>query len=226
MKDRSLSKLGGTCSILVGVSYVLGAVAYLLQPAGLQAGGDLAEFWPTLAQNPTMNTLLHWAFALTGVFAIAAVAGISEGVRPFNEGWVHWTSALAYLGYAAMVITHFRAVAVYRTLAAAYVAGDASTQTAVGAIGYLLFDLDPQGWLGSGSVGLWILVMNLLALRSDVWPKPLAYLGIGASILSWLLVAGAVIEIPSLVTIAAGLGLIVVPIWFIWIGLRLRGANS
>lgn len=226
MKDDSLSKLGGTCSILVGVFYALGAIAYLLQPAELQAGADLAQFWPALAQNPTMNTLLHWAFALVAVFAIAAVAAISEIVRPANEGWVRWTSGLAYLGYAAMAITNFRALAVYRTLAAAYVAGDASVQTGIGALGYLLFDLDPQGWLGFGGVGLWFLVVNLLALRIDTWARTLAYVGIIGAILYWLMVAGAVLEISLLVAIAAGVGLIVGPIWFIWTGLRLRWASS
>lgn len=226
MKDDSLRKLGGTCSILVGVFYALGAIAYLLQPAELQAGADLGQFWPALAQNPTMNTLLHWAFALVAVFAIAAVAAISEIVRPANEGWVRWTSGLAYLGYAALAITHFRALAVYRRLAAAYVAGDASVQTGIGALGYLLFDLDPQGWLGFGGVGLWFLVVNLLALRIATWPRTLAYVGIIGAILYWLMVAGAVLEISLLVAIAAGVGLIVAPIWFIWTGLRLRWASS
>jgi hypothetical protein len=41
-----------------------------------------------------------------------------------------------------------------------------------------------------------------------------------------LMVAGAVLEISLLVAIAAGVGLIVAPIWFIWTGLRLRRANS
>jgi len=221
MKDNSLAKLGGTCSILVGVSYALVGIAYLLQPAELQAG-DLAQFWPTLAQNSTMNTLFHWASALVAVFAIAAVAAISEAVRPANEGWVRWTSGLAYLGYAVMATSHFRSLAVYRTVAAWYVASDASVQAGIGTLGYLLFDLDPQGWLGFGGVGLWLLVVNLLALRRGIWPKTLAYVGIAFAILGWLVVAGIVLEIPLLLAIAAGLGLIVAPIWFIWMGLRLR----
>lgn len=227
MKDNSLNKLGGTCCILVAVSYFVFGAAYLLQPAELQTEAAVtAQFWATLAQNSAMNTLMHWAGALVGVFAIAAVAAISERVRPANEGWVRWTSGLAYLGYAVMAVSNLRAVAVYRTVAAAYAAGDASVQAGIGALGYLSFDLDPQAWFSFGAVGLWILVVNLLAFREEAWPRTLAYLGIAGSVLSWLGLAGVVLEIPPLVAIAAGLGLIVVPIWFIWMGLRLRRASS
>ena len=161
MKDNSLSRLGGTCSILLGISYLVGGAAYLLQPAELQTG-DTAQFWVTLAQDSTMNTLLHWAFGLTGIFGIAVVMAVSELVRSTDEGPVRITSGLAFLGYGVMATTHFRSAVLYRVVAAAYAAGDASVQAGIGTLGWRQFDLDPQGWLTFGTIGLWILVVNLL----------------------------------------------------------------
>ena len=225
MKDDSLSKLGGACSILVGVAYLLMGITYLLQPAELQAGGDPTLLWPTLAQSPPMHTLQQWAGALAGVFAIAAVLAISEVVRPANEGWVRWTSALAYLGYAVLAISSFRALALAPTLAEAYMTGDASTQAAIVVAGSFV-DLEPQGWLGFGATGLWMFVVNLLALGRGTWPKTLAYVGIAGGIFSCFVVGGMVLGIPLLIAIAGALGgVIVAPIWFIWMGLRLRQAN-
>jgi len=225
MKDNSLSKLGGTCSILVGVSYVLVGITYLLLPAGQKPGAGPAQFYPSFAQNPTPSALMYWEFALGAVLAIAAVMAISEVVRPANEGWVRWTSNLAYLGFAVTAISNFRTLALMPTQAAAYVAGDASTQAAIAATGEI--GLDPYGWLQFGGIGLWVLVVSLLALRGGTLPKTLAYVGIAATILYWLVVAGFVLDIEALMAIAAGLGgIIVAPIWYIWMGLRLRRASS
>lgn len=148
-----------------------------------------------------MNTLHHWGLALSGVFAIAMVMAVSGVVRAANEGAVLFASGLAYLGYTVLAISHFRSLAVYPTLAEWYVAGDASVQAGIGAAGYLI-NLDPQGWLGFGGPGLWALVINLLALEKGIWPKALAYVGIGTGILAWLVVAGNVFEIPLLIAIA------------------------
>ncbi len=226
MKDDSLRRIGGICSVLLGLAYLLGGLAYLLQPAELQAAADTTEFWSVLAQDSGMNTLMHWGFGFTGVFGIAVVMVVSELVRSWSEGSVRVTSGLAYVGYAVMVTTHFRSAAVYRAVAEVYVAGDASVQAGIGALGWRLFDLDPQGWLTLGAVGLWILVVNVLALREARWPNMLAYLGIASGLLSWLAVAGSVVEVPVLVAIGAGLGIVVAPSWFIWIGVTLGRPKS
>ena len=191
MKDDSLAKLGGICSILVGVSYVLVGVTYLMQPADLQVGADPSLFWPTLAQNPTMNTLNHWAAALGAVLALAVVPAISQVVRPHSEGWVRWTSSLAFIGFAVTAIENFRVLAVYPTQVAAYVAGNASVQAAITASRPLIY-LDPQAWLQFGAIGVWVLVVNLLAHRTGTWAKGLAYVGIASAILYWLVVAGSI----------------------------------
>ena len=225
MQDNSVGKLGGTAAILVGVSYIVVGIAYFLQPPELQAGGIGNPFWTTLAQNPTAHVILQWALALGGILALAAIPAISMLVRSASEGWLRWAAALAYLGFAVVAISNFRAVALERSWAADYAAGDASTQAAIATLGTA--GLDPQGWLVFGGVGLWLLVVSLLALRGDTLPLILAYLGIATTVAYWLVVAGLVLGVALLVAIGAGLGgIVLAPIWYIWMGVRVRAASS
>ncbi len=227
MKDNSLSKLGGTCSILTGVTIVVVAVLYLLLPPEQQDACQCPEkFLAATAQNSTLYIAEYWLFGLYSLLAIAAVLAISENVRSVNEGWVRWTSTLAIIGLAVNAIDSFRRVALDPARAVAYMQGDAAVKAALTVPGALQ-GLDPQDWLRGGAFGLWALVVSLLALRGGTWPKPLAYVGIGTAITYWLAMAGVVFQLPSVLTIVAGIGAILLaPLWYIWLGLRLRQAAS
>lgn len=221
MNDNSSRKLGGTCSILVGVSYLVVGVMYLLMPVEQRAGADPGAFLSSYAQSPIMATLEYWGFALGAVLALAAVPAISEKVRSGSEGWVRWTSSLAIIGFAVTAIQYFRYLAFYPGRAAAYLAGDAASRAAIAA-NQATMALDPDGWLAFGGVGLWFLVVNLLALRGGNWAKPLAYVGVAGAIAYWFVVAGFVLEVDVFVTIAAAAAVILGPVWYIWAGLTLR----
>src|SRR5215813_8445077 len=112
MKDNTLSKLGGTCSILVGVSYIVVAVIYLLMPPNQQdaAGIPPGEFLESLAQNSTLYIAGGLVFALGSLLGIAAVLAISDSVQSVNEGWVRWTGILAILGFAVNALDSFRRI--------------------------------------------------------------------------------------------------------------------
>ncbi len=225
MKNNSLSKLGGICSILVGISYLVVGITYTLAPADQKAGADAAKFLMSYAQSPTMITLEYWGFALGAVFALAVVLAVSVKVRSAGEGWVRWTGNLATIGFAFSAVQYFRYLAIYPDRAAAYAAADAATKAAMAA-NQSMMALDPQGWLTFGGVGLWFLVINMLALRGNLWPKILAYVGIIGAIAYWLVVAGFVLQIGTLVAIAAASAIIVGPVWYIWIGLILQRTSS
>ena len=227
MKDNTLSKLGGTCSILLGISYVLVAVIYIVMPAEQKdaAGISPEAFLESLAQNSTLYIVGGLVFALGSLLGIAAVLAISERVRSVNEGWVRWTSTLAIIGFAVNAIDSFRRIALDPARATAYVKGDAAIRAAL-TVPSAQPGLDPQAWLRLGAVGLWVLVVSLLALRVDIWPKPLTYLGIAVTIVYWLIVASNFLQIQLFTAIVAGVGLVILtPIWYIWLGLRLRKAT-
>lgn len=227
MKDNSMAKLGGTCAILVGISYLVIAVAFFLLPAGQEPPvvGSEGEYFTSVAESSTAQQVEFWAFGLSSLLAIAAVMAVSDLVRSANEGLVRWTSALAIIGFAVMAAQYLLLQDHTPRLAAQYVQLDESAQAALRAMGPRVLAAD--GWLDFGVVGLWFLVVNWLALRGGELPKGLAYVGLAGGIAYWLVVAGNVLDIPLLITITAGLGgAILAPIWNIWTGLRLRQADS
>ena len=221
MEGKKLLKLGGICSILVGISYLVVGITYVLGPAEQRPGATSADFLTSFAQDPLMSTLMYWAFALGAVFAIAVVLAVSEMMLSASEGWVRWTSNLAVIGFAVTALDYFRFLALYPAMAATYAAGDAVIKTATEASQFAL-SLDPYGWLMFGAVGLWFLVVNLLAINENSWPKILAYVGIAGGIAYLLVVAGYVLQIYTLNLIAAVGAIIIGPIWYIWTGLRLQ----
>ena len=224
MKSDSLNKLGGLCSILVGALYVLVGATYVLLPPEQQAGGAADAFYRSFAQSPTLSMINFWAFALAGVFALGALPAVTESVRSVDEGWARWTSNLAYLGFAVTAIDFFRNIALQPDRAAAYVSGDASVQAVLAAPTFGA-GLDSQGWLGFGGVGLWVLMTSRLAMRSKLWPNTLAYVGVAVGVLYWLVVVSLVFDNAALLQIVAALGgVVAAPVWYIWVGMRLRKA--
>jgi hypothetical protein len=229
MKDTTLSQLGGICSILLGVSIIVVGVTYLpLPPAQQQIVGLYTQpgaFLASVAHDFTLLTVEFWAEALGALAGIAAVLAISERVRSVNDGWVRWTSTLAIIGLAIAALDDLRFLALTPARAAAYVQGGAAVRAALTVPG-ALEGLDPHHWLRLGAVGLWVLVVNLLALRARTWPAPLAIVGIAVALVYWLAVAGIVLQIHAAITLVAGAGAIILaPLWYIWLGLRLRTAR-
>jgi hypothetical protein len=220
MKNNSLGQLGGLCSILVGISYVLIGVLFLLLPADQQPGSDSVAFYTSVAQNPTLIRVYYLVFALGAVIGLGALPAISETVRPLHEGWTRWTTSLAYLGFAVTAIDNFGYWASEAYRAGVFVKADASTRLAIDAS---VQGLDTEGLLGFGCVGAWVLVVSLLAMRANIWPRLLSYVGIAVAILYWLVVAGNMFDIGVFLSIAAALGgVILAPVWYIWNGLLLR----
>ncbi len=225
MDDKSGAKLGGVCSIIVGILYVLIGITFLLVPAEQKGGIDeIARFLPSFHKNPTAMTLLYVEFALCAILAIAAVPAISGIVRTVNEGWTRWTSNLAFLGFALVAIYYFQMLAIAPSRAAAYVAGDVSTKAALA----VPIGVDPQFLLRYGVIGLWILVVSVLALRGGKLPKILSIVGIIAAILYWALAVNDVLGVAMVMRpiIAIAGGIIAAPIWFIWVGLKLLKTTS
>ena len=227
MKDNTLSKLGGTSSILTGVTIVVTAVLYLLLPAEQQdACGCPEKFLVSISQSSTLYMVEEGMFALSSLFAIAAVLAISENVHILHKGWVLWTGTLAIIGQAVNTIEALHRMVFDPLKAAAYVKGGTAIKAALTVPGAVQGLFDPQGWLRFGVVGFWVLVVSLLALRDSVWPKLLAYVGIGGGIAYLLVVPGQALQIQWFIAIVAGIGgVVLIPIWYIWLGLRLRRAG-
>jgi hypothetical protein len=219
MKSDSMFKLGSVASFLTALfllTYLLGGA---LRPAA-QNGSDINAYLLSLAENSTLTMILFWSGVLYGLFAIAVVMSTSDLVRNANEGLVRWTSTLTIIGYAVAVIWYFALQQANPALAAGYAQADETTRAAVALIGPL--SLDPQFWMSYGLTGLWFIVLNWLANRSDQLPRILAYLGIVAGIASWLVVAGSFLGNGGLETAGFVLSSFTLIIWYVWTGSVLR----
>ena len=227
MKDDSLYKLGGVCSVLVGISYVIIGITVLLESRALTVENNAQApilFWES---NRAVLLSQYWAMALGAVFALAVIPAVSEKVRNLGEGWVRWTSTLATLGFAVTILDNYWAIVMTPRLAITYQTGDQALRSALTAPGAAQF-IDIQGWLGYGAVGLWVLVISLLALRGNVLPRLLAYLGVAVAIAYFLVVVTMVFpDVRGIILIIAALGgILLAPLWYGWMGLVLYRNSS
>lgn len=225
MKDNSLAQLGGVCSILLGVTTALYSLVFVLLPAKQHLGVGAAEFLPSLAtEGSTLLRLEFYLMAAAAVLGLAVVPAVAALVQHLNEGWVRWTSNLALLGFAVNVISDLLMAARFPPIAAAYVAGDASTKAAL-AVTWRT-SLDPEGVLGFGAIGVWILLVSLLARRADTFPKPLVYIGAVLGVVLLLIPVLIFAQQARWIDFLAALGVVLGPVWYVWLGVVLRRAGT
>jgi hypothetical protein len=220
MKANSVLSLGGVCSIILGVITGLAGLTYLILPDAQKLGMKAVDLLPSFAANSTLLTLQSLELALAGVFGLAVVPAVAQLIDPVNEGWSHWVSSLAYLGFGVSAVSNMIVVARLPGIAAAFVAGDAATKAALAPV--WRSTLDWQGMWQYGAGGVWILVASLLLLRGNRLPKPLNYAGVVAAVFTLLIPIAFILKIPALFIIVASIGGIVATIWYIWLGLALR----
>lgn len=220
VQDNSFNKFGGTCAILAGICYALMGLAYFFDPTARTRTHK--DFWTALREHPVPHILGHYLFGLASLFTIGAIPAIAGLVRPANEALVRWTTSIANIGYAAIALFSFRAVAIDRGRAKDYLEGDDATKVVVVHGGKYLDEYDPHGYIQAGGVGLWLMVISLLARRHKIWPKRLTELGILGAILNWVAMLGLMINFEPLIAISAAGAVVVAPIFLTWVGLILR----
>jgi hypothetical protein len=224
MKANSLYKLGGIASILVGISYVVIGITSVLIPTKLGGVPDVQSPFMYWEANKTMLLTQWWTMLIGAVFALAVIPAVSATVQHLKEGWVRWTSTLATIAFAVVILDNYWSIVYTDARAQAYMTGSEAIRATLTVPGAPQ-SIDVQGWLAYGAVGIWLLVCSVLALRSQAWHKGLAYLGIFGAFLYFFAVAAQVI--PDLVmsgafVFAGILGAIFAPIWFTWMGIHLR----
>jgi hypothetical protein len=198
------------------------AVLYLLYPPELQDNCHCPDrFLTTLAHDSTVYMVVSGLFALNSLLNIAAVQAISETVRGGGKGWVRWTSVLAIIGLGVNALDQIRHGVRDPVQATACAQGDATAKAALTVPGALQ-GLDPQGLIRFTTVGLWLLVISLLALRGRVWPGLLAALGLVSALLYALGAVAQSVQSQMLVVVLAAVGaVILLPVFYIWLGLWL-----
>ena len=224
MTDRDITRLGSICAFLAGALVPVSAVAFLLMPTAQQTWADPAAYLESFAEAPTYAMIEYSANVIGAILGLAVVIAIPYILRPVHEGWLRWASVIAVLGYSVIAVQYLREIALIPPMAERYMMADAGTRAATAGNLYFVL-LDPHGWISYGAIGTWLITISILALRGARWPRLLSIIGIGGGIAYWLIVAGTVLHVEALVTIAAAAGVILAPITLIWIGMILRRSN-
>jgi hypothetical protein len=210
-------RVGGTCAILVGVLTAMAGITYLFLPEAQRLQVPGATLLPSFAEDGSVLRLELLELGLLGIFGLGAVVALSRQVASDRAGWVQWASTIATVGFAVTAVGQFITLERLPRVASAFVAGDQATQDSLAAM--WKSTLDPYGLFGFGGVGLWVLVISVLALRQNQTPRALWSLGIVVGILYELVPLGQILESSGLIVFTGLAGGILAAIWYSWAGL-------
>jgi hypothetical protein len=158
------------------------------------------------------------ALAAMGVLGLAVVGPIRRLVDG-DEPWLRWTSNLALVGFAVGAVGNTLVMGKLPGIASAFVAADDANKGVIAT--FWRTTLDPVGLWQFGAVGVWLIVVGLVAWRRGRLAPLGAYLAIAAGvshlIIPLVLLASAQ---PALAILAVIFALVIV-VWFGWVGLLL-----
>jgi hypothetical protein len=218
MKDKNLLGVASICAILLGIAKIGSALLYIIMPADLRAETAGKIFLPAFAANPGPLMAFFWVEALVGVLGIAIIPALSSLSKGKNSGWMNWSSNMALIGYAVSSVGYLLSIARLPAIAKTFVA-DPSTQAVLAVTWKSSIDL--LGFWGYAAIGFWILVLSITALQNKSLPGWLAILGVIVSIPHLVIPIGTYFKLQTLLLGVAIVGLLL-PIWYIGIGLHLR----
>ena len=229
MANEKSSRLGSVCAVLLGASYSIVGLSYLLLPEEQQGGTllhDPEKFLISMSRSAALITVHHLAFGLGALVGLALVFAVYDMARRFNEAWVRWLSGLGVFGFAVTAIDNFKIVAAEPIRAVRYMAGEATVKAIMKETDYLV-SIDPHMWLGYGLVGLWVLGASWILLRNRAVPRLFGLLGIAIGFIYFFVEAGTVLRSEAWLTAAAALGAVLAgPVWYIWLALILKQSGA
>jgi len=195
MRATSYERFAGLCAILAGLSGLLYSIAFII----------------------LKNPLLYGLFMLLGgLFAGAALVGLYHRLSSAEADFALWALLLGILATAGSMIH------------GSYDLANAINPPVTANLD-LPFQVDPRGLLTFAVAGVSLLVFSWIITGSRVMPPGLGYLGYVSAILLVVVYLGRLIVLqpanPVLLVPAALEGFIVNPVWYVWLGLSLRGAK-
>jgi hypothetical protein len=214
------SKLGGVSAILIGLLNIV-IVIYVVAATGAQRY-DPIESITYFSENPLGLSVAWIVFSASAVLAYTVIPAVHDLVGARYRDWARAATIYGIVGFTVLGVWAITLTRTAPDLATRFVNGDEMTRTAV--LAMWLPEIDPDGWFSFGGIGTWLIVMNVLALRGRRLPPWHALAGVVLGIGHWATVIAAATEFEPLNLFASGVGALLYPVWFIWLGiLLLRG---
>ncbi|MGH2488347.1 MAG: hypothetical protein ACRDFR_01840 [Candidatus Limnocylindria bacterium] len=201
--DRSFEPWAGLAAILAGIGGLVYSVAFL--------GGVV------LGASPKLGMLVASAALMVGgVLSLLVLVAIYRRLLPASPGVALLGLALALMGAMGSVLHGGYDLANVINPPAADVLTEAGLPSPV----------DPRGLLTFGMAGLGLIVLAAQARRTGALSNGVATMGVILGVLLIVVYLGRlVVLVPTnpLVAVPAGLtGVVVAPVFYIWLGLELR----
>lgn len=226
--NKSILKWGGYASLLMAVGFMLIGVLITIDPVERVRG---EAFWQVFIQQPWFNLSWRWTFVVVSLLTLAVIPAFSAYVRFADGKWDglwHYMTVLAYVGAASGALEWLRNLKMVEPFLEAYRTGDQMAQiaaktTAIGSI-------DPEGYFRYGGIGLWYIVMCVMALHANKLSRLVAYAGIASGIGyittlvfgitdTIIMVGGTPLSVQALAAMVSGV--VAAPIFHIGLGLLL-----
>lgn len=222
--ESRMDRFGGGAALVLAALIALAAIAYVLLPAEQRLGVPGRQLLPSFAANPMPLQLEMGLLTLIGVVGLAVVRPIRRLLGRDNP-WLRWASMLAVVGYAIGAVGNSLVMGKLPGIASAFVAAD---ETGKGTIAvFWRTTLDPFGLWQFGAVGVWLIVVGIVAFRSRGLSPLGAYLALAAGVAHLAIPVVLLLSAQSALAILALVAAVVIVAWFAWIGLLLwRRAGS
>lgn len=231
---KSIYRFGGWISLVVAVGFFLVGVLVAIDPAERLRGDAIYQ---AFAEQPTIPLTWRYIFVAIGILSVAVINALSRYVRRTGdedwEGIVQFFTIAALAGTILSALDWMREIIGIALLAEAHVAGNLVAITALKMDAHLSFD--PHFIWKFGLLGLFYLLISLLAWRNHSLPRGLVAWGILTGVLLNLAMLFGITDtvipigegqIAAMQIPAAIGGSICGPVFHFWLGLLLIRAGA
>ena len=214
---NALQKWGGIAALYEAAAYVAGMVGFLLV-VDVSSVDDPVEQVTLLVDNQAFLSILHLiVYVAWGAFMVVLALALYDRLKAGSPAMAQTATVFALIWAGLVIASGTLFIVGMGTVVDLFGEDPAQAATAWLAINSVFEGLSGIEIVG----GIWMLLVSWAALRAEVLPKALNYLG------AVIGMAGLLTVVPVLsdaLTAAFGLGQIV---WFIWLGfVMLRGSRS
>lgn len=214
----NLCQMGGLAAWFGAFAYIagMGIMLSLLAPLTDQSLSTSDKLSFLVAHKDLYQAWILLIYVAFGIALVFLVIALHQMMSSYRNEWLVVGTAFGLI-WAGMVISSGMVASISLDLTAPLLHADPHQATTL----WLSSQAVHKGLGGGIEVvgGMWVILVSTAALKAQVFPRALNYLGIMTGNI------GLLTAIPSLGHLGAAFGLLQIG-WFIWLGLQLLAVGS
>jgi len=217
-------KFGSFCSLAVGILYILVGATHLFLPRGQLRGAGAFTLYESLARNSTIFSVHYWIVVVLSILSIGVMISLYELLRDYRSEMVSWAIVLGLFGAGLSLLDYAYVGVEAPRFARLFVSASDEIRSAMANTG--LQHIDPC-FLSWGLLGIFAVTINASLLHFRLVKPLLGFLGLIGGVFYFLLFIGALFHVSLLIDLSAVFGgIVLAPIWYIWIGFVLSAGKQ